>query len=101
MLAVYNEALRIMHERTGDARYLVPNAEERQLTWKDLLWLRHNSQTGPGTILFHLQRCECGIESAICHETINQRAEPFRRRVIEVSFNDSHGVALEACCSRC
>ncbi len=42
MLAVYNEALRIMHERTGDARYLVPNAEERMLTWEDLLWLRHN-----------------------------------------------------------
>jgi transketolase len=42
MLAVYNEALRIMHERTGDARYLVPNADERQLVWEDLLWLRHN-----------------------------------------------------------
>ncbi|MEM9803545.1 MAG: transketolase, partial [Planctomycetota bacterium] len=42
MLAVYSEALRIAHERTGDARYLVPNAEERMLTWEDLLWLRHN-----------------------------------------------------------
>ena len=42
MLAVYNEALRIMHERTGDERYLVPKADERQLTWEDLLWLRHN-----------------------------------------------------------
>ena len=42
MLAVYNEALRIMHERTGDERYLVPKAEERMLTWEDLLWLRHN-----------------------------------------------------------
>ena len=42
MLAVYNEALRIQHERTGDARYLVPNAGERALTWEDLLWLRHN-----------------------------------------------------------
>jgi transketolase len=41
MLAVYNEALRIRHEQTGDARYLVPNAEERQLVWEDLLWLRH------------------------------------------------------------
>ena len=44
MLAVYNEALRIRHEQTGDARYLVPNAEERQLVWQDLLWLRHNQQ---------------------------------------------------------
>ena len=42
MLAVYNEALRLRYEETGDARYLVPNAEERQLTWEDLLWLRHN-----------------------------------------------------------
>lgn len=42
MLAVYNEALRIRYEQTGDARYLVPNAEERQLTWEDLLTLRHN-----------------------------------------------------------
>ena len=44
MLAVYNEALRIMHERTGDAKYLVPHAEERMLTWEDLLWLRHNKE---------------------------------------------------------
>jgi transketolase len=43
MLAVYNEALRIQHERTRDPRYLVPNAAERQLTWEDLLWLRHNA----------------------------------------------------------
>ncbi len=41
MLAVYNEALRIRHEQTGDKAYTVPNAEERQLTWEDLLWLRH------------------------------------------------------------
>ena len=41
MLAVFNEALRIRYEQTGDERYLVPNAEERQLTWEDLLTLRH------------------------------------------------------------
>jgi transketolase len=41
MLAVYNEALRIRYEQTGDERYLVPNAEERQLVWEDLLTLRH------------------------------------------------------------
>ncbi|MFT7484522.1 MAG: transketolase [Candidatus Paceibacteria bacterium] len=41
MLAVYNEALRIRFEQTGDERYLVPNAAERQLTWEDLLTLRH------------------------------------------------------------
>ena len=44
MLAVYNEALRLRHEWTGDKRFLVPNAEDRQLTWEDLLWLRHNGQ---------------------------------------------------------
>lgn len=42
MLAVYNEALRIRHEWTKDARFLVPHASERQLTWEDLLTLRHN-----------------------------------------------------------
>ncbi len=44
MLAVYNEALRLRYEWTGDERFLVPNAEDRQLTWEDLLWLRHNQQ---------------------------------------------------------
>lgn len=44
MLAVYNEALRICHERTGDAKYLVPQAKERQLVWQDLLRLRHNKE---------------------------------------------------------
>jgi transketolase len=42
LLAVYNEALRLRYAETGDKRYLVPNAGERQLTWEDLLWLRHN-----------------------------------------------------------
>jgi transketolase len=42
LLAVYNEALRIRHERTRDARFLVPNAAERALYWEELLWLRHN-----------------------------------------------------------
>jgi transketolase len=42
MLAVYNEALRIRHRETGDARYLVPKAAERALFWEDLLFLRHN-----------------------------------------------------------
>jgi transketolase len=42
LLAVYNEALRIRHERTRDPRYLVPNAAERALFWEELLWLRHN-----------------------------------------------------------
>jgi len=42
MLAVYNEALRLRHEWTGDERFTVPNAEERALYWQELLWLRHN-----------------------------------------------------------
>jgi len=44
LLAVYDEALRLRHAQTGDARYLVPKAEERALVWEDLLWLRHNKQ---------------------------------------------------------
>jgi transketolase len=42
MLAVYNEALRIRYEQTGDEKYLVPQADERQLVWEDLLTLRHH-----------------------------------------------------------
>ncbi|QDU65028.1 transketolase-like TK C-terminal-containing protein [Engelhardtia mirabilis] len=42
MLAVYNEALRRRHEQTGDARYEVYKAHDRQLLWKHLLFLRHN-----------------------------------------------------------
>jgi transketolase len=42
LLAVYNEALRRRYAQTGEARYLVPQAEERALTWEHLLWLRHN-----------------------------------------------------------
>lgn len=41
-LAVFNEALRAKYEQTGDAKYLVPNAAERQLTWEDLLKFRRN-----------------------------------------------------------
>ncbi len=41
MLAVYNEALRLRYAETGDEKYLVPNAQERQLVWEDLLTLRH------------------------------------------------------------
>jgi transketolase len=42
MLAVYNEALRLRHERTRERRFLVPKAEQRALFWEELLWLRHN-----------------------------------------------------------
>jgi len=40
-LAVFNEALRIKYEQTHDPRYLTPKAEERRLTWEDLLKFRH------------------------------------------------------------
>jgi len=59
MLALYHEALNRMHASTGDDRYAVPNAEERQLLWPDLLRLRRN-QGLPGhaeaegkTLFFH------------------------------------------------
>ena len=42
MLAVYNEALRMRFEATGDERFKVPNEAERALFWQELLWLRHN-----------------------------------------------------------
>jgi len=40
-LAVYNEALRIKFEQTGDPRYSVPNPEERAVLPADLAGLRH------------------------------------------------------------
>ncbi len=40
-LAVFNEALRLMHQRTGDDKYLVAGGSERTLTWEDLLTLRN------------------------------------------------------------
>ena len=39
-LPVYNEALRHLLEQTGDEKYAVPNAAERQLVWEDLLTFR-------------------------------------------------------------
>ena len=39
-LAVFNEAMRIKYQQTGDERYLVPNPEERALYWEDLLNFR-------------------------------------------------------------
>ena len=41
-LAVLNEALRRKYEKTGDSKYLVPDADKRALYWEDLLTLRHN-----------------------------------------------------------
>ena len=40
-LTVFNEALRVMHEKTGDAKYLVHGGRERMLTWEDLLGFRN------------------------------------------------------------
>lgn len=39
-LALLNEALRVKHEQTGDARFMVGNADENLLTWEDLLGFR-------------------------------------------------------------
>ena len=39
-LPVYNEALRYLLEQTGDEKYAVPKAAERQLVWEDLLTFR-------------------------------------------------------------
>ena len=40
-LSVFNEALRIMHEKTGDDKYLVHGGAERMMTWEDLLDFRN------------------------------------------------------------
>jgi len=40
-LAVFNEAMRVKFQQTGDERYRIPNPEERALYWEDLLEFRH------------------------------------------------------------
>jgi len=41
ILSTFNEALRLMHEKTGDDKYLVHGGAKRMLTWEDLLDFRH------------------------------------------------------------
>ena len=41
-LAIYNEAMRLRYERTGDARFKLSDDPNRVLVWQDLLFLRHN-----------------------------------------------------------
>jgi len=41
-LAVYNEAMRLRFERTGDERFRLTDDAKFLLTWQDLLTLRHN-----------------------------------------------------------
>ncbi len=40
-LSVFNEALRVMHAKTGDDKYLVGGGPDRMLTWEDLLGFRN------------------------------------------------------------
>ncbi len=41
-LATLNEVMRVRHRETGDKRYQIYKAEERMLTWEDLVKLRRN-----------------------------------------------------------
>ncbi len=41
-LAALNETLRAKYEQTGNEKYFVPEPQERQLTWEDLLGFRRN-----------------------------------------------------------
>ena len=41
-LALYNEAMRLRFERTGDERFRLSDDANRVLVWQDLLTLRHN-----------------------------------------------------------
>src|SRR5829696_6706287 len=40
MLAAYNTALRARYEKTGDPKYAVPDADHKQLMWRDLMGFR-------------------------------------------------------------
>ena len=39
-MPVYHEALRYLHEQTGDDKYAVPGGDERRVIWEDLLNFR-------------------------------------------------------------
>ena len=41
-LAVFNDSLRLRHQKTGDARFAFPGGGRYALTWEDLLVLRRN-----------------------------------------------------------
>ncbi len=41
ILAVFNESLRVMHQKTGNDKYLVGGGRERMLTWEDILGFRN------------------------------------------------------------
>ncbi len=41
ILSTFNEAMHLMHEKTGDDKYLINGGEERTMTWKDLLGFRN------------------------------------------------------------
>jgi len=43
LLATYHEALRVMHEKTGEAKYDVRFGQRWRLTWEDLLTLRRRN----------------------------------------------------------
>jgi transketolase len=57
-LAVFNEALRLKHEQTGDAKYVIPGGAERAVYGEDLVnFRRHGGLSGhtemEGKTLFH------------------------------------------------
>ncbi len=41
ILSTFNEAMRLMHEKTGDDKYLIAGGADRTLTWNDLLDFRN------------------------------------------------------------
>ncbi len=41
ILSTFNEALRLMHKKTGDDKYLVAGGAERTMTWTDILDFRN------------------------------------------------------------
>ena len=40
-LAVFNEAMKVMYEKTGDEKYAIGGGRERTLLWEDLMGLRN------------------------------------------------------------
>lgn len=57
-LALFTEALRLRHDETGDAKYLIKHGDRWSVTWRDLMQLRHrhglpgHAEFGGKTLIF-------------------------------------------------
>ena len=74
-LSVFNEALRVMHEKTGDRKYVVGGGRERMLIWEDLLDFRNR-----GGLPGHVEMADKNLFVQVQHRSQRPRRPAGRRR---------------------